>query len=61
MTIAAEPQDKDVIKLSARDWSWILDLLENPPQPNKKMIAAIKSYQALKYDNSELTSQWITK
>ena len=32
------------IKLSERDTLLVLDLLENPPQPNAKLMAAIKAW-----------------
>jgi uncharacterized protein (DUF1778 family) len=31
-----------VIKLSQRDYEHVLELLENPPAPNAKMLAAAK-------------------
>ncbi len=36
---------EDVIRLSPRDWRWLLDLMENPPKPNARLKAAIKRYQ----------------
>jgi uncharacterized protein (DUF1778 family) len=42
--------DFDVINLSGRDWHWLLDLLDNPNQPNQKMIAALEKYQNAKHD-----------
>lgn len=35
---------EDVIRLSARDWNWLLDLMENPPQPNAKLKSAMKRH-----------------
>lgn len=36
---------EEVIRLSPRDWNWLLDLMENPPKPNAKLKAAIQRYQ----------------
>lgn len=37
-----------VIRLSPRDWNWLLDLMGNPPQPNVRLQAAINHYQDAK-------------
>jgi uncharacterized protein (DUF1778 family) len=48
---AAVPAAQEVIertehiKLSERDTLLVLDLLENPPPPNAKLIAAIKAWE----------------
>ena len=39
---------EDVIRLSARDWNWLLDLMERPPKPNAKLKAALKRYRKAK-------------
>ena len=49
---------EDIIRLSARDWNWLLDLLENPPKPNAKLKAAIKRYQKAKRDNADSSFNW---
>lgn len=36
---------QEVIRLSPRDWNWLLDLMENPPKPNAKLKAALKRYR----------------
>ena len=36
---------EEVIRLSPRDWNWLLDLMENPPKPNARLKAAIQRYQ----------------
>ena len=36
---------KKTIRLSPRDWTWLLDLMENPPKPNARLKAAMKRYQ----------------
>ena len=33
---------EEVIRLSPRDWNWLLDLMESPPKPNAKLKAAMK-------------------
>jgi uncharacterized protein (DUF1778 family) len=40
--IAAKPvsEEADHVRLSARDRRRVLDLLENPPAPNPKLLAA---------------------
>lgn len=37
-------QDKNVIILSEADTLLIMDLLDNPPQPNEKLMQAAKSF-----------------
>lgn len=42
---------EEVIRLSPRDWNWLLDLMENPSKPTPKLKAALKRYQkALLHD-----------
>ena len=36
---------EEVIRLSPRDWNWLLDLTENPLKPNKRLQAALSRYQ----------------
>jgi uncharacterized protein (DUF1778 family) len=47
-----------VIRLSARDWKWLLDLLENPPKPNARLKAAMKRYQKAKRDDAGTSFIW---
>lgn len=49
---------EEVIRLSARDWNWLLDLLENPPKPNARLKAAIKRYQKAKRDDADSSFSW---
>jgi uncharacterized protein (DUF1778 family) len=35
---------EEVIRLSPREWSWLLDLIKNPPEPNAKLKAAMTRY-----------------
>jgi uncharacterized protein (DUF1778 family) len=36
-------EQEDHVQLSARDSSRVLDLLENPPQPNARLLAAARA------------------
>jgi uncharacterized protein (DUF1778 family) len=49
---------EDVIRLSPRDWKWLLDLMENPPKPNAKLKAAMKRYQKAKRDDAGSSFNW---
>ena len=47
-----------VIRLSPRDWNWLLDLMENPAKPNAKLKAALKRYQQAKRDDADTVFNW---
>lgn len=49
---------EDVIRLSPRDWNWLLDLMENPEKPNAKLKAAMKRYQKAKQDDAGTSFNW---
>jgi uncharacterized protein (DUF1778 family) len=49
---------EDVIRLSPRDWNWLLDLTENPPKPSTKLKAALKRYQKAKQDDAAASFNW---
>jgi uncharacterized protein (DUF1778 family) len=49
---------EEVIRLSARDWNWLLDLMENPPKPSPKLRAAIKRYQKARRDDAGTSFSW---
>jgi uncharacterized protein (DUF1778 family) len=49
---------EDVIRLSPRDWSWLLDLMENPSKPNAKLRAAIKRYHKTRRDDAGTSFSW---
>ena len=36
---------EEVIRLSPRDWNWLLELIENPKAPNDKLKAALARYR----------------
>ena len=49
---------EQIIRMSARDWSWMLGLLENPPKPNTKLKAAMKRYQKAKRNDADHSFNW---
>lgn len=49
---------EEVIRLSPRDWNWLLDLLENPSQPNAKLQAAMQRYRDAKQNDADNTFNW---
>ena len=49
---------EETIRLSPRDWHWLLDLIENPPKPNAKLKAAMKRYQNAKRDDAGTSFNW---
>ena len=49
---------EEVIRLSPRDWNWLLDLMDAPPQPNAKLQAAMQHYQDAKQTDADNTFNW---
>jgi uncharacterized protein (DUF1778 family) len=49
---------EEVIRLSTRDWNWLLDLAENPAKPTPALKAALKRYQKAKQDNADSAFNW---
>lgn len=49
---------EEVIRLSPRDWNWLLDLMENPPEPNAQLTAALKRYQQARQDDAATAFNW---
>ena len=49
---------EDVIRLSPRDWNWLLELMESPPKPNAKLKAAMKLYQKAKREGAGTSFSW---
>ena len=49
---------EEVIRLSPRDWNWLLNLMENRPKPNAKLTAALKRYRKAKRDDAGATFSW---
>jgi uncharacterized protein (DUF1778 family) len=38
---------EDVLRLSPRDWSWLLDVMGKPPRLNAKLLTAVQNYNKL--------------
>lgn len=49
---------EEVIRLSPRDWNWLLDLMENPPKSNARLKAAMKRYQKSRQDDAGTSFNW---
>lgn len=49
---------EEVIRLSPRDWNWLLDLTENPPRPNDRLQAALNRYSKAKTDDAGTSFNW---
>ena len=49
---------EEIIRLSPRDWSWLLDLIDNPPEPNAKLKAAMARYQQSRRDDADTSFNW---
>ena len=49
---------EDAIRLSPRDWNWLLDLIENPSRPNAKLKAAMKRYQKAMRGDAGTAFNW---
>jgi len=49
---------QEVIRLSPRDWNWLLDLMDHPPEPNATLKAALTRYQTAKRDGAGTSFNW---
>lgn len=49
---------EEIIRLSPRDWNWLLDLIENPSEPNANLKAAMTRYQKSKRDDADSSFSW---
>ena len=49
---------EEVIRLSPRDWNWLLGLLENPPPPNARLQAALERYQKAQCADADTAFHW---
>ena len=49
---------EQVIRLSVRDWAWMLDLLEHPRKPNARLKVALKRHQKAKRDDADSVFNW---
>ena len=47
---------EEVIRLSVRDWRWLLDVMDKPPTPNAKLLAALQNYSNLTTPNDAGTA-----
>lgn len=51
-------EQQEVIRLSPRDWNWLLELTETPPRPNGKLAAALKRYQKARSSDADHAFDW---
>ncbi len=49
---------EEVLRLSARDWACLLELMDTPAKPNAKLKAAIKRYRSAKKDDADSSFAW---
>ncbi|MCL2344734.1 MAG: DUF1778 domain-containing protein [Desulfobulbus sp.] len=49
---------EEVIRLSPRDWNWLLDLMENPGKPSARLKATLARYQKARLDNADTAFDW---
>jgi len=49
---------EEVIRLSPREWNWLLELMENPPTPNARLQAARERYQEARRDDAGPSVDW---
>ncbi len=49
---------EEVIRLSPREWNWLLELMENPPTPNARLQAARERYQEARSDDAGTSFNW---
>lgn len=51
-------EHEEPLRLSPRDWNWLLELMKNPPEPNTKLKAALQRYQKSKQDDAGTAFNW---
>ena len=49
---------EEVLRLSPRDWNWLLELTETPPKPNARLKAALKRYAKAQRDDADTGFDW---
>jgi uncharacterized protein (DUF1778 family) len=49
---------EDAIRLSPREWSWMLALMDDPPKPNDKLQAALQNYKLAKNNDAGTAFNW---
>jgi uncharacterized protein (DUF1778 family) len=51
-------EQEEIIRLSPRDWDWLLELMSNPPQPNAKLKAALTRCREAKRSDGDSAFEW---
>jgi uncharacterized protein (DUF1778 family) len=54
----ATSEREQTIRLSRRDCARLLDLLDNPPQPNDRLRAAMKQYAKIRHTDADNSFDW---
>jgi uncharacterized protein (DUF1778 family) len=49
---------EEVIRLSPRDWTWLLALADNPAKPNAKLKAALARHKPSKQEDAGTSFNW---
>lgn len=49
---------EEVIRLSARDWNWMLALTEKSAKPNKQLQKALSRYTKARKDDADSSFNW---
>ena len=51
-------EQQEIIRLSPRDWNWLLALTEARPKPNARLAAALKRYRATRSGDTDHVVDW---
>lgn len=51
-------EQEQTTRLSPGAWSWLLELIDNPPKPNPGLTAAMKRYQMAKSSDADNRFSW---
>lgn len=51
-------EQQEVLRLSPRDWNWLLELMEKPPVTNARLQAALNRYQTARQDDAGTRFNW---
>jgi uncharacterized protein (DUF1778 family) len=49
---------EEVIRLTPRDWNWLLALADNPPEPNARLKTAMENYRQARQDDADSGFNW---
>ncbi len=49
---------EEKIALTSQDWNWLLNLLENPHEPNPQLTSALKHYHQCKQNDADSSFNW---